>query len=407
MSNAAEKFLRYVKIDTQSAENVETIPSTQKQFDLAKLLAAELEAMGALDVAVSGQCYVTATVPASAGLEGTPTLGLIAHVDTSDAVSGANVKPVICENYQGGDIVQSEGEILSPNDYPELLAYIGEDIITSNGTTLLGADDKAGVAEIMALAEDLLGENAPAHCRVRICFTPDEEVGRGTDGFDLANFGADFAYTMDGGAVHIINCENFNAAAAVVEVKGVSIHPGSAKGKMINASRVAIEFDSMLPRFEDPACTEGREGFYHLGGMSGECEHARLDYIVRDHDMALFERKKALMRDAADFINKKYGEGTLTLTLTDSYYNMREKIDDIYVDYAKDALRAAGLAPEIEPIRGGTDGAHLSWEGLPCPNLGTGGHNFHGRKEFISAQAMQKAVEVLHALVAIVSGQRG
>lgn len=407
MADPVEKFLRYVKVDTQSAEGVDSIPSTAGQFELANMLADELRAMGAEDVAVSGHCYVTATVPASAGLDNAPTLGLIAHVDTSDAVSGANVHPVITKNYDGGDIVQSGGEILSSKDYPELKNYIGEDIICSDGTTLLGADDKAGVAEIMALAEELLGKNAPEHCRIRICFTPDEETGRGVDEFDIASFGADFAYTMDGDAVDTINCENFNAAAAAVDVNGVSIHPGSAKGKMINASRVAIEFDAMLPRFEDPACTEGREGFYHLCGMIGGCEHAHLDYIVRDHDMALFERKKALMRSAADYINKKYGEGTLDLTLTDSYFNMREKIDDIYVEYAKRALRATGIEPKIEPIRGGTDGARLSWMGLPCPNLGTGGHNFHGRKEFISAQSMQKAVKVLHALVAIVSAKQG
>ncbi len=402
MSEVIERFLRYVKIDTQSQDGSESAPSTEKQSELARLLERELRDIGASDVKLDEHCYLTATIPA-AGTSCNTVLGLVAHIDTSEAVSGANVKPVITSAYAGGNIIQSEGETLSAVEFPELLDYVGEDIISSDGTTLLGADDKAGVAEIMTLAAKLLAPDAQPHCKIRICFTPDEEVGRGVDFFDVEGFGADFAYTVDGGPLGELNCENFNAADADVTIKGSSIHPGSAKGRMVNAAKIACELDSMLPRFMDPACTEGREGFFHLTSIEAVVESARARYIIRDHDRELFEGKKALFAKACDYLNAKYGEGTVNLTLTDTYYNMKEKVDDRYVDYAAEAMRLAGVEPLLDPIRGGTDGSRLSYMGLPCPNLCTGGHNFHGRREFISAQSMEKVVEILEKLVGVVT----
>lgn len=399
MSSVKERFLRYVQMDTQSQENMPTVPSTAKQFELARLLAEELTALGAEEVQVSEHCYVTATIPATVQ-ENVPVLGLLAHMDTSYEVSGTNVHPQQTPAYDGGDIPLGHGLTLSPRDYPELLRYKGDDILTSDGSTLLGADDKAGVAEIMALCQRLMeAGTASPHGKLRIGFTPDEEIGKGTACFDVPAFGASYAYTVDGGGLGELNYENFNAADGRVTFHGVSIHPGSAKGKMVNALLLAMEFHGLLPRFMNPACTDGYEGFFHLEQLSGGTEEAAARYIIRDHDRAKFEEKKAIMTRAADYINGLYGPGTAELRITDTYYNMKEKIDIAYVEKARNAMLDAGITPDIRPIRGGTDGARLSYEGLPCPNLCTGGHNFHGKYEFISVQAMEKVVDMLERLV--------
>ena len=399
METVKERFLRYVKIDTQSRQDMDAIPSTKKQFDLAKLLFGELTALGAQDVALDEHGYVTATIPANTE-KNAPVVGLLAHMDTSDAVSGANVKPVLTPNYDGGDIAMSEGYVLSPKTSAELLDHIGEEIICSDGTTLLGADDKAGVAEIMTLCERLLSPGAPEHGALRIGFTPDEEVGRGVDLFDVARFNADLAYTVDGGALGEINYECFNAASAKIHIQGVSTHTGSARGRMVNASLVCMELHDLLPRFENPACTSDYEGFFHLERISGCPDHADLYYLIRDHDAEKFEHKKELMRQACSFLNRKYGDGTVSLDLRDTYFNMKQKIDRSIVEAAERAMESVGMQPRLEPIRGGTDGARLSYMGLPCPNLCTGGYNFHGRYEFISAESMEKVVDMLSALAA-------
>ena len=398
MSSVKERFLRYVKVDTQSTENAATVPSTEKQFTLARILMDELIALGARDVMLTGHCYVTATIPETNG-EASPVVGLIAHMDTSDAVSGANVKPVITPNYDGGDIDMGNGYTLSPKNFPALKDYIGKEIICSDGTTLLGADDKAGVAEIMALAERLLAPDAPKHGRIRIGFTPDEEVGAGTKYFDVDRFGADFAYTIDGGALGDINCENFNAASAFLTFHGTSIHPGSARGKMINANLLVMEFHNLLPMFENPACTSEYEGFFHLEHMEGHVDEAQSYYLIRDHDREKFAEKKQRMLSAVEAMNNKYGPGTAEVKITDRYFNMKEKIDPKLVDAAVQAMESVGVTPLISPIRGGTDGAVLSYMGLPCPNLCTGGHNFHGRYEFIPTESMEKIVDILEKLV--------
>lgn len=398
MSGVKEKFLRYVKVDTQSAGETEAVPSTVRQFDLARLLEQELLALGAADVRVDEHCYVWATVPANDDAP-RPVIGLIAHLDTVDEVSGANVKPVLTPNYGGGDIAMGPGYTLSPKEYPELLNYVGQEIICTDGSTLLGADDKAGVAEIMALVEMLMGDGAPKHGKIRICFTPDEEVGNGTAFFDIPAFGADFAYTVDGGPVGEINYENFNAADAFIHIDGVSVHPGTARGLMKNASELAMELHRMLPAFQNPACTDGYEGFFHLHRMSGTVDHADMHYILRDHDMTKFDKKKALISAAVDYMNHKHGGGTVGLRLQDSYFNMKEKIDHALIERLENAMKKAGAEPYCSPIRGGTDGARLSYDGLPCPNICTGGHNFHGRYEFISVEAMEKVVEILLHLV--------
>lgn len=399
METVKERFLRYVKIDTQSEQNVDAVPSTKKQLGLAKLLFGELRALGAQDVSCDEHGYVTATIPANTQ-KSAPVVGLLAHMDTSDAVSGANVRPVLTPDYGGGDIAMSEGYTLSPKDSPELLGHIGEEIVCSDGTTLLGADDKAGVAEIMTLCERLLGPDAPEHGTLRIGFTPDEEVGRGVDLFDVARFGAEIAYTVDGGALGEINYECFNAASARIHIQGVSTHTGTAKGRMVNASLLAMELHELLPRFENPACTSGYEGFFHLERISGCPDHADLYYLLRDHDAEKFNRKKELMERACRFMNEKYGEKTVALDMRDTYYNMKQKVDISIVEAAERAMESVGVKPFLEPIRGGTDGARLSYMGLPCPNLCTGGYNFHGRYEFISVQAMEKVVDILSALTA-------
>ncbi|MCI8726947.1 MAG: peptidase T [Hungatella sp.] len=401
-SSVKERFLRYVKIDTQSQPDVEAMPSTQKQFHLAKLLAEELNAMGAENVKVDEHAYVCASIPATTEKK-VPVLGFIAHMDTSPACSGEGVSPVIIKDYDGGDIVMNRdtGLTMRVADYPELLKYKGWELITTDGNTLLGADDKAGVAEIMALAEYLLSHPEIPHGAIKIGFTPDEEVGNGAKLFDVKGFGADVAYTVDGGCLGELEYENFNAASALVTIHGFSIHTGAAKNRMKNAILMGMEFHQMLPVFENPGCTEGYEGFFHLNDMEGSVEKASLNYIIRDHDMEKFKDKKACMQHVADYLNRKYGEGTFELKLKDSYYNMKEKIKEHFylIDIATQAMKDVDVEPLVSPIRGGTDGARLSFMGLPCPNLCTGGHNYHGRYEFIPVQSMEKTVEILYHIV--------
>jgi len=398
MESVKDRFLRYVKIDTQSQHHVDKIPSTDKQLDLSRLLRDELIAIGAADVQLDPHGYVTATIPANTA-KSAPVVGLLSHVDTADAVTGANVMPLLTPNYAGGDIDMGNGYTLSPAGSPALLEHIGEEIICTDGTTLLGADDKAGVAEIMTFAERMLRADAPEHGKIRIGFTPDEEVGRGVDLFDVKAFGADFGYTVDGGTLGEINYECFNAAGAEIRIQGLSTHTGSAKGKMVNALLVAMELHDLLPRFENPACTDEYEGFFHLDKLEGCVDHADMTYILRDHDADKFAQKKTLMEKACAFMNDKYGAGTVTLNMEDTYYNMKSKVPEFVVEAAKRAMEAVGVTPYCAPIRGGTDGSRLSYMGLPCPNLCTGGHNFHGRYEFISTQAMEKVVQILEALI--------
>ena len=394
MKTVVERFLHYVSFDTQSDEASETCPSTAKQKLLGAELVKEMQEMGIQDARMDEDGYVYGTVP---GDESLPTIGLIAHMDTSPDASGANIKTRIVE-YQGGDVCLNEekGIFLRERDYETLKNHVGKHLIVTDGTTLLGADDKAGVAEIMAAAETLLTRGG-RHATLKIGFTPDEEIGRGADKFDVKGFGADYAYTADGGPVGEIEYENFNAAGAKVTVRGLNIHPGSAKDKMVNSMRIAMEFDSLLPASQKPEYTEGYEGFIHLTDMQGEVEESTLRYIIRDHNMEAFQRKKAVMAAAADFINAKYGEGTLELTVKDSYFNMKQCIEPVMyvVDRAKRAMTAVGMDPREVPIRGGTDGARLSYEGLPCPNLCTGGENYHGRFEFIPGEDMEKCVDML------------
>lgn len=398
MPEVLDRFLNYISYDTQSKEGQEAVPSTQKQLVLANALAKELLDMKAEEVSVDEHGYVFATIPATA--EGKiPVLGFIAHMDTSPAYSGKGVKPRIIKNYKGGDILLNEetGLTMTVKEFPDLLKHKGQDLITTDGTTLLGADDKAGVAEIMTMAEYFLAHPEIPHGTIRIGFTPDEEVGRGADFFDVKGFGADAAYTVDGGGLGELEYENFNAASARVTIHGSSIHPGSAKNKMKNALLIAMELQSMLPVFENPMYTEGYEGFYHLDAMNGTVEEAHMDYIIRDHDREKFEAKKALMQEAADYLNRRLGTGTIELAIKDSYYNMKEKIEPhkYLIDLAKEAMEELGIEPIITPIRGGTDGARLSYEGLPCPNLCTGGYNFHGKYEFIPVQSMEQVVGLL------------
>ncbi|MGN0968077.1 MAG: peptidase T [Oscillospiraceae bacterium] len=397
---AYERLIRYAKVYTTSDEASETCPSTARQFDLARLLVEELEAIGVADARVDENCYVYGSVPASAGCEDKPALGLIAHMDTAPDAPGENVKPMLHPDYDGCDLTLPGGTVLSVEKFPFLKTMKGETLITSDGTTLLGADDKAGIAEIMTAAEQLLNSGKP-HGKLCIAFTPDEEIGCGADKFDIPGFGADFAYTVDGGDVGGIEYENFNAASAVVEVKGFSVHPGDSKDRMINACNVAMEFHAALPVMDRPEHTEGREGFYHLTDMRGDVSCARLDYILRDHDADKLEYKKETMLHTSACLNGKYGEGTVQVHLKDAYRNMLEKIKPHFhlVETAREAIRMAGLEPEDIPVRGGTDGAVLSWKGLPCPNLGTGGFNFHGPAECITAERMDKAVAILLNIV--------
>ena len=400
MSKVIEKFLNYVKIDTQSDENSTACPTTAKQHNLAKLLVKELEAMGADEITYDKEhCYVYATVPATKGCENRPVLGFIAHMDTAPAVTGENVKPRIIENYDGKDIVLNDEKniVMKVSDFPELVEYTGKRLIVTDGTTLLGADDKAGIAEIMTMAEQLLSHKEIPHGKIRIGFTPDEEVGAGADHFDVKLFGADYAYTVDGGKLGELEYENFNAAGAKVTFHGRSVHPGDAKNKMVNALLLAMEFQNMLPVFENPMYTEKYEGFYHLDLLSGSVEKAQAEYIIRDHDKDKFEQKKETFLRIGAYLNEKYGKDTVQIDMKDSYYNMREIIEQHMqlIENAKAAMEETGVNPIVVPIRGGTDGARLSYMGLPCPNLCTGGHNFHGRFEYICADSMEKIVEIL------------
>lgn len=402
-----EKFLKYVKVDTQSDPDSGTSPSTMKQHDLAKILRDELIGIGASDVYYDEEhCYVYASIPSNID-DGKKRykMGFVAHMDTSDEVSGKDVNPRIVDNYEGSDICLSkDGKVvLSPKDFPELLNHIGEDLIVTDGTTLLGADDKAGVSEIMTMAETLLSNPEIKHGEIKIAFTPDEEIGEGTAYFDIERFGADFAYTVDGGKLGELEYENFNAAGGTVKVHGRSVHPGDAKNKMINAALICYEFHSMLPVFQNPMYTEKREGFFHLTGVNGGTENAEATYIIRDHDEKLFEEKKKLFKEAADYLNKKYGEGTVEVNVKDQYFNMIEKIRPHMhlVDNVKKVMEGLGVTPIDSPIRGGTDGASLSYKGLPCPNLCTGGYNYHGKYEYASIQEMRKVVDILLGIVKV------
>lgn len=398
---AYERLLKYVKIHTASAENVDATPTTQRQFDLSRELAGEMRALGMARVYEDEHAYVYGELSASAGMEDKPAIGFIAHIDTVPDFSGENVRPQVIENYDGGPVqLGTSGRTLSPAKFPELSDFVGQTLITTDGTTVLGADDKAGVAEIMTACEHIIAENRP-HGRISVCFTPDEEVGHGAALLDLERFGADFAYTMDGGVLNEVNFETFNAASAHWEINGFNIHPGDAKNTMINACLVAMEINSMLPSGDTPAKTEGYEGFFHLMEMSGTVEAAALDYIVRDHDAAAFAVRKETMRHIEKLINEKYGAGTAKLTLADQYRNMAECLSAHMevVELAEKAIRKAGLEPVRVPIRGGTDGAQLSFRGLPCPNLGTGGYSFHGPFEHITVEGMDVAVDIILNLI--------
>lgn len=398
---AYERLLNYVKIHTASDESSSTVPSSRRQFDLAEILAEEMKSIGIADARVEENCYVYGTIPATKGYEDKTRIGFIAHLDTAPDFCGEHVNPQIHEDYDGGEIVLgNSGKILSPGQFPHLRALKGRTLITTDGTTLLGADDKAGIAEIMTLAEELIHSTEP-HGQVSIGFTPDEEVGSGAAEFDIPGFGAQFAYTVDGGCENEIVYENFNACGAEFEINGFNIHPGESKNTMINAALLAMEINSMLPSAETPAHTEQYEGFYHLTEMEGTVERAKLQYIVRDHSGAHFESRQETLRHIEKIMNEKYGNGTVKLTITQQYRNMAEVIAPCMhlIDNAKDSIREAGLEPDTSPIRGGTDGARLSFAGLPCPNLGTGGYAFHGPYEHITAEGMDLAVKILRGIV--------
>lgn len=398
------RFLKYVSFDTQSSESSDTTPSTDKQMVFAEFLRDELESIGLKDVELDPNGYLYATLPSNMDRQ-VPTVGFIAHMDTSPDCSGKDVRPRIIENYDGTDIILSEGIVTSPSKFPELLMHIGEDIIVTDGHTLLGADDKAGIAEIVQAMVYLMEHPEIKHGTVRVGFNPDEEIGLGAHKFDVEKFGCQFAYTMDGSEVGEIEFENFNAASAKIVINGRSVHPGYAKDKMINAARVATELTQMLPQDETPETTEGYQGFYHLVGISGGCEQASLSFIIRDHDRALFEQRKEKIREVVAAINEKYGQGVAELELKDQYYNMREKVEPMMyvVDIAKDAVKSVGVEPKVKAIRGGTDGAQLSFMGLPCPNIFAGGLNFHGPHEFCPVQSMQKAMMTVVNIVKIVA----
>ena len=398
-----DRFIRYVKIDTQSDDTVtDRFPSTEKQLELSNLLVKELKELGVQDVEIDQYGYVMATIPANIDKQ-VPVLGFLAHVDTAPDMPGKNVNPRFVENYDGADIVLNKelNVILSPAEFPELKNYLGQTLIVTDGTTLLGADDKAGVAEIMTAVEYMLQTPHFKHGKIRIGFTVDEEVGRGVDHFDVARFGAEFAYTLDGGAIGELEFENFNAASAKIAIQGRNIHPGYAKDKMLNALLIAQEFNGLLPAHERPEHTQDYEGFYHLIKMDGSVEKATFQYIIRDHDRKKFEARKAYMQRIADYMNAKYSGGTVALELKDQYYNMREKVEPVYhvVSTAINAMEAVGVKPVVKPIRGGTDGARLSYMGLPCPNLFAGGENFHGKHEYVPVESMVKATEVLLKIV--------
>lgn len=391
-----ERFINYTKFDTQSSEDSQTVPSTSKQLVFAKYLKEELEREGFSEVEMDEKGYIYATLKANTKKD-IPTIGFISHYDTSPDASGADIKARIVNNYDGGDIILSEGIVSSPEKFPELKAHIGEDLIVTDGHTLLGADDKAGIAEIVDAMCYLRDHDEIEHGDIRMGFNPDEEIGLGAHHFDVEKFGCSWAYTMDGGDIGDLEYENFNAASAKITIKGVSVHTGYAKDKMINANRLACEFNAMIPDTDIPENTEGYQGFYHLLGMEARTEEAKMSYLIRDHDREKFEDRKDFMEDCARKMNEKYGEGTVEIVIKDQYYNMKEKIEPNMhvIDIVLQAMQETGVAPKVEPIRGGTDGAQLSFKGLPCPNIFAGGVNFHGPYEFVSIQVMKKAVEVI------------
>ena len=400
-----ERFLNYVKFDTQSSEDSQSVPSTSKQLIFAKFLKEELEREGFADVEMDEKGYIYATLKANIAKK-VPTIGFISHYDTSPDCSGKDVKPRIVSAYDGGDIVLSEGIVSSPTKFPELLQHKGEDLIVTDGTTLLGADDKAGIAEIVQAMCYLRDHDEIPHGDIRMGFNPDEGIGMGAHHFDVEKFGCEWGYTIDGGDLGELEYENFNAAGARIYIKGVSVHPGYAKGKMINANRLAAEFATMLPASETPEATEGYEGFYHLTGMESCTENARLNYIIRDHDREKFEDRKRFMQKCVDQMNARYGEGTVRAEIKDQYYNMKEKIDPQMhvIDIVLKAMQACGVPPRVSPIRGGTDGAQLSFRGLPCPNIFAGGVNFHGPYEFVSIQVMEKAMQTIVKICELTAG---
>lgn len=399
-----ERFLRYISVDTQSDPNSKTFPSTAKQLNLSRMLVDELQSLGIVGAHLDDHGYVMATLPANTDKE-VPVIGFLAHVDISPDMKADQIKPQIIKNYQGGDIcLNKDMDIhLKLSDFPELDKYKGQTLITTDGTTLLSADDKAGIAEIMTAIEYLAENQEVKHGTIKIGFTPDEEIGKGVDHFDVQKFGAQFAYTLDGGELGELEYENFNAAFAKISINGRNIHPGTAKGKMKNAIIMASEFNDMLPVFDRPEHTEGYEGFFHIMRFEGVVEQAEIQYIVRDHNREKFENQKQLLREVAAFMNRKYGERTVQIELTDQYYNMREKVEPVYhiVEIAEKAMLELGIKPIIKPIRGGTDGSRLSYMGLPCPNIFAGGHNFHGKYEFIPLESMEKATQVILKVIAL------
>ena len=409
MEKILDKFLRYIAVDTQSDENSETQPSAAKELDLLRMLRSELETLG-VKATLDEWGYVMAEIPSNLPSNAkVPAIGFIAHVDTSPDASGADIKPQIIPNYDGGDIPLRgvEGLSLKVSDFPELADYKGQTLITTDGTTLLGADDKAGVAEIMQAVQYIVEHPEFRHGKICIGFTPDEEIGRGVVKFDTARFGADYAYTMDGGAVGELEYENFNAASATVHIQGRNIHPGYAKGKMKNAILIGMELNALLPVEQRPEYTEGYEGFFHLISFNGTVEEATFSYIIRDHDLDLYEKRKAIVQDCVNFINAKYGEGTASVEVRHQYYNMRKQVEPHYeiIEKAVKAMELEGIRPKIQPIRGGTDGANLSFMGLPCPNIFAGGHNFHGKMEYVPLESMEKASKVILNIISLFAGE--
>lgn len=403
-----ERFLKYVSIHTTSDENTGLVPSTPQQMEFAKILAEELKAMGMQDVSLDKKGYLMATLPSNIDKD-VPTVGFISHLDTSPDMSGKNVKPRIVENYDGNDIILNEKEniVLSPKQFPELTMYRGQSLVVTNGLTLLGADDKAGIAEIMTAMDYFIKNPDVKHGKVRIAFNPDEEIGLGAHHFDVEKFGGQFAYTMDGGEIGELEYENFNAAGAKATFYGTNVHPGYAKNKMVNSMKIATKFMATVPANESPEYTDGYEGFYHLTGIRGDVEKTTVSYIIRDHDRKKFEERKAHLQMLVDKINSEFGDNTATLEVKDQYYNMKEKVEPVkyIVDIASEAIRQAGVEPKVKPIRGGTDGAQLSFKGLPCPNIFAGGHNFHGKYEFVPIQSMEKATEVVKNIIKILANR--
>lgn len=399
MKDLTKRFLKYISISTESNENCETCPSSESQWDLAKVIVEDLKELGLKDISLDENCYIMATLPANTDNENVPTIGFISHMDTAPSYNGVGIKPRIVENYNGEDIVlnKEDNVILSPKDFHHLTNYIGQDLIVTDGTTLLGADDKAGITEIIEAIKYLKEHPEIKHGEIKIGFTPDEEIGRGADYFDIQKFNCKFAYTVDGGEIGELEYENFNAASAVIKIQGRDIHPGSAKNSMINSLIIAMELNGMLPADQRPEHTENYEGFFLLDELNGNVENTTMTYIIRDHSMKKFNEKKNLMKSVVEFLKVKYKDAQIHLELKDSYYNMREKIEPCIeiVEIAKKSMEELGITPNIRPIRGGTDGARLSYKGLPCPNIFTGGHNFHGKFEYIPIQSMEKARDLI------------